>query len=328
MTATGGGEHGEHGVHPAHASHDEHVAHDKNGAHEEHAAHDKHAGHSVAMFRDRFWLSLALTIPTLVWSALFQEWFGYTAPEFPGAAYLSAILGTVVYFYGGWVFLQGAVGELRVRRPGMMTLISLAITVAFVYSLAVTMGAPGMALWWELATLVTIMLLGHWIEMRSISQAQGALKALAKLLPSTAERVDAGGGVESVPIADLRDGDVVLVRPGAAVPADGAVSEGSSDLNESMITGESRPVRKQPGDAVIAGTMNGAGSLRIEVTGTGEQTALARIMRLVSQAQGSRSRAQALADRAAIHLTLIAVGSAVNTQVVWQLVGAETAFAN
>jgi P-type Cu2+ transporter len=297
------------------------------GEHAEHAAHDKHAGHSVAMFRDRFWLSFALTIPTLVWSELFQGWFGYTAPDFPGAAYLSALFGTVVYFYGGWVFLQGAARELRVRRPGMMTLISLAITVAFVYSLAVTMGVPGMALWWELATLVTIMLLGHWIEMRSISQAQGALKALAKLLPSDAERLGDGGAIETVPIAELRDGDVVLVRPGAAVPADGTVREGASDLNESMITGESRPVRKQAGDGVIAGTVNGAGSLRVEVTGTGDHTALARIMRLVAQAQGSRSRAQALADRAAFLLTLIAVGSAVVTLVVWLAVGAETAFA-
>jgi Cu2+-exporting ATPase len=279
------------------------------------------------MFRDRFWLSLALTVPTLIWSELLQEWLGYTAPTFPGAQYLPAVFGTIVYFYGGWVFLQGAARELRSLRPGMMTLITLAITVAFVFSLAIVLGAPGMALWWELATLVTIMLLGHWIEMRSISQAQGALKALAKLLPSTADRVGADGTVASVPIGDLRDGDVVLVRPGAAVPADGTVREGSSDLNESMITGESRPVRKTPGDAVIAGTVNGGGSLRVEVTGTGEQTALARIMRLVEQAQGSRSRAQALADRAAFLLTLIAVGSAIVTLIVWLAVGAETAFA-
>ncbi len=320
-------EHAAHGRAGGDAAHAEHGGRDAHAAHDDHAAHDKHAGHSVAMFRDRFWLSLALTIPTLIWSELFQEWFRYTAPDFPGAAYLSAVLGTVVYFYGGWVFLQGAARELRVWRPGMMTLISLAITVAFTYSLAVTFGAPGMALWWELATLVTIMLLGHWIEMRSISQAQGALKALAKLLPSTAERLGVGGQVETVPIADLRDGDLVLVRPGAAVPADGAVREGSSDVNESMITGESRPVRKQAGDDVIAGTVNGAGSLRVEVTGTGDRTALARIMRLVAQAQGSRSRAQALADRAAFLLTLIAVGSAVITLVVWLLVGAELSFA-
>jgi Cu2+-exporting ATPase len=317
-----GESHGAHGGHPAPA-----MPPTSHGEHASHAAHDKHAGHSVAMFRDRFWLSLALTVPTLIWSELLQEWLGYTAPTFPGAQYLPAVFGTIVYFYGGWVFLQGAARELRSLRPGMMTLITLAITVAFVFSLAIVLGAPGMALWWELATLVTIMLLGHWIEMRSISQAQGALKALAKLLPSTADRVGADGTVASVPIGDLRDGDVVLVRPGAAVPADGTVREGSSDLNESMITGESRPVRKTPGDAVIAGTVNGGGSLRVEVTGTGEQTALARIMRLVEQAQGSRSRAQALADRAAFLLTLIAVGSAIVTLIVWLAVGAETAFA-
>jgi Cu2+-exporting ATPase len=329
MPAQPDGGHGEsHGAHGAHEGHAAPAmpptAHGEHGAH---AAHDKHAGHSVAMFRDRFWLSLALTVPTLIWSELLQEWLGYTAPTFPGAEYLPAVFGTIVFFYGGWVFLQGAARELRSLRPGMMTLISLAITVAFTYSLAIVFGAPGMALWWELATLVTIMLLGHWIEMRSISQAQGALKALAKLLPSTADRVGADGTVASVPIGDLRDGDVVLVRPGAAVPADGTVREGSSDLNESMITGESRPVRKTPGDAVIAGTVNGGGSLRVEVTGTGEQTALARIMRLVEQAQGSRSRAQALADRAAFLLTLIAVGSAIVTLIVWLAVGAETAFA-
>jgi Cu2+-exporting ATPase len=329
MPAQPDGGHGE--SHGAHGAHEGHAAPamppTAHGEHAAHAAHDKHAGHSVAMFRDRFWLSLALTVPTLIWSELLQEWLGYTAPTFPGAQYLPAVFGTIVYFYGGWVFLQGAARELRSLRPGMMTLITLAITVAFVFSLAIVLGAPGMALWWELATLVTIMLLGHWIEMRSISQAQGALKALAKLLPSTADRVGADGTVASVPIGDLRDGDVVLVRPGAAVPADGTVREGSSDLNESMITGESRPVRKTPGDAVIAGTVNGGGSLRVEVTGTGEQTALARIMRLVEQAQGSRSRAQALADRAAFLLTLIAVGSAIVTLIVWLAVGAETAFA-
>src|SRR4029450_8300244 len=208
------------------------------------------------------------------------------------------------FAYGGWVFVKGAFGELADRRPGMMTLIALAISVAFVFSLAVTFGVPGRDLWGELATLVTIMVLGHWIEMRSISQAQGALKELAKLLPDTAERlIDAR--TETVPVADLHDGDLVLVRPGASIPADGVVREGSSDVNESMITGESRPVRKEPGAKVIAGTTNGPGSLRIEVTGTGERTALAGIMRLVAQAQSSRSRAQALADRAAFLLTVV-----------------------
>ena len=293
---------------------------------DEHAAHDRHAGHSVAMFRDRFWITLLLTVPTLVWSEMIQGWFGFTAPAFPGATYVPAIFGTAVYLYGGWVFLAGGIRELRDRLPGMMTLISLAISVAFVFSLAVTVGFPGDALWWELATLVTIMLLGHWIEMRSIFQASGALRELAKLLPSTAQRLT-GDRIDEVAIADLREGDLVLVRPGASVPADGVVRDGKSDVNESMITGESVPVTKTKDSKVIAGTVNGAGSLRIEVTGTGERTALANIMRLVEQAQTSRSRAQALADRAAFLLTMIAIAAGVVTLIVWTALGAPAAFA-
>ncbi len=231
-----------------------------------------------------------------------------------------------MFIYGGRVFIQGAIRELKDRLPGMMTLISLAIIVAFVFSAVVTLGFPGMPLWEELATLVTIMLLGHWIEMRSISQAQGALKELAKLLPDTATRV-VGDRTEDVPIADLRDGDVLLVRPGASVPADGVVLQGASAVNEALITGESAPVEKAEGAQVIAGTVNGSGSLRVEVTGTGERTALAGIMRLVEQAQTSRSRAQALADRAAFLLTFVALGAAVVTLVVWLALRAEPAFA-
>lgn len=278
------------------------------------------------MFRDRFWLTLALTIPTLIWSDMIQRWFGFTAPLFPGAAYIAPVFGTAVYLYGGSVFLAGALRELRDRLPGMMTLISLAISVAFFFSLAVTFGYPGEALWWELASLVAIMLLGHWIEMRSISQASGALQELAKLLPSTAQRI-VGDRIEDVPIASLADGDLVLVRPGASVPADGVVRDGKSDVNESMITGESVPVEKVEGTKVIAGTVNGAGSLRVEVTGTGERTALASIMRLVEQAQTSRSRAQALADRAAFLLTIIAIAAGGLTLVVWLSLGATGAFA-
>jgi Cu2+-exporting ATPase len=268
------------------------------------------------MFRDKFWVSLALTIPTLIWGHMLQGALGYTAPRFPGAAWIPAVFGTAVFFYGGWVFIRGAAREIRDRLPGMMTLIALAISVAFVFSAVVTIGFPGMPLWEELATLVTIMLLGHWIEMRSISRAQGALEELAKLLPDEATRV-VGKELETVPIAALRDGDVVLVRPGASVPADGVVREGASTVNESMITGESRPAEKGSGDRLIAGTVNGAGSLRVEVTGTGGRTALAGIMRLVAQAQSSRSRAQALADRAAFILTLVALGSGVVTFVAW-----------
>ncbi|MFL5581875.1 MAG: heavy metal translocating P-type ATPase [Gemmatimonadaceae bacterium] len=294
--------------------------------HDEHAGHDKHAGHSVAMFRDKFWLTLALTVPTLVWTPMLQQWFGYRAPVFPGSRYVPALFGTLVFLYGGVVFLRGAVGELRARQPGMMTLISLAITVAFVFSAAVTLGVPGMDLWWELATLVTIMVLGHWIEMRSISQAQGALNELAKLLPSVAVRLE-GDRVEEVPIGELREGDLLLVRPGASVPADGVVRQGHSAVNEAMITGESRPVEKGEGDRVIAGTVNESGSLRVEVTGIGERTALAGIMRLVQQAQTSRSRAQALADRAAFYLTIIAVVAAVITLIGWLVAGATAAYA-
>jgi Cu2+-exporting ATPase len=291
-----------------------------------HAGHDKHAGHSVDMFRRKFWGTLLLSIPTLVWSPMIQHWFGYEAWGRPGAArWVPALFGMLVFVYGGWVFVKGAIGELADRRPGMMTLIALAISVAFVFSLAVTFGFPGADLWWELATLVTIMVLGHWIEMRSISQAQGALKELAKLLPDTAERA-VGERTEIVPVSDLRAGDLVLIRPGASIPADGVVRDGSSDVNESMITGESRPVRKAPGSPVIAGTVNASGSLRVEVSGTGEKTALAGIMRLVAQAQSSRSRAQALADRAAFLLTVVAVVAAVATLVGWSLAGAGASF--
>ena len=278
------------------------------------------------MFRDRFWITLLLSLPTLVWSGMIQTWFGFTAPSFAGSAYIPPIFGTAVYVYGGWVFVAGGIRELRDRLPGMMTLISLAISVAFIFSLAVTFGYPGDALWWELATLVTIMLLGHWIEMRSIFQAHGALRELARLLPSTAQRI-VGERIEEVPISTLRESDLVLVRPGASIPADGIVREGKSEVNESMITGESVPVAKTEGAKVIAGTVNGAGSLRVEVTGTGERTALANIMRLVEQAQTSRSRAQALADRAAFILTIVAIAAGTVTFIAWTAFGAPGAFA-
>ena len=302
--------------------HADHAAHGKHADNDEHSGHDKHAGHGVAMFRDRFWLTLLLTVPTVIWSEMIQHWFGYTAPHFAGSAYIPAVFGTVVYFYGGWPFLQGGYRELRDRLPGMMTLISLAITVAFVYSVIVTLGVvSGMDLWWELATLVAIMLLGHWIEMRSISQASGALKELAKLLPDVAVRLDASGNTQEVLATELTRGDLLLIKPGAGIPADGLVREGKSAVNESMITGESNPVDKTAGEKVIAGTINGQGSLRVEVTGTGDETALAGMMRLVEQAQSSRSRAQALADRAAFLLTVVAVASAAVTAIAWPLLG-------
>jgi P-type Cu2+ transporter len=312
----------DHHAHGGHASHAGKAAPD-----DAHGGHDKHAGHSVAMFRDKFWLTLVLAVPTVFWSGMIQHWFGYTAPQFPGSTYIPAVFGTIVYLYGGQPFLRGAYNELRNRLPGMMTLISLAITVAFVYSALVTLGVvEGLDLWWELATLVAIMLLGHWIEMRSINQAQGALKELAKMLPDMAVLLDASGTPKEVPVADLKRGDLLLIRPGAGIPADGVVKEGTSAVNESMITGESKPMDKTAGEKVIAGTVNGQGSLRVEVTKTGDETALAGIMRLVEQAQTSRSRAQALADRAAFYLTIIAIVAATITAIVWPLLGESWAF--
>jgi P-type Cu2+ transporter len=297
------------------------ATHRRDEGHGSHSGgHDRHAGHSVAMFRDKFWLTLALTVPVVVLSPDIQEWFGYSLPTFPGEQFAAAILGTIVFLYGGLAFLRGAQSELADRRPGMMTLISLAIIVAFVTSWAGTLGLFEVEIWWELASLITIMLLGHWLEMRSIAQAEGALAALAALLPDSAERVTPTGS-EEVPIAELRVGDIVLVRPGARVPADGIVDEGTADVDESMITGESRSVTKEPGDTVIAGTVAAGSSLRVRVTATGDETALSGIMRLVEQAQASASRAQALADRAAAILFYVALAAGTITLVVWWLLG-------
>jgi Cu2+-exporting ATPase len=285
-----------------------------------HGNHDRHAGHSVAMFRDKFWLSFALTIPVVIWSTDVQHWLGYTAPSFPGSKFIPAILGTVVFVYGGLVFIRGAWGELADRKPGMMTLITLAIVVAFGTSLAATFGLFEIDVWWELASLITIMVLGHWLEMRAISQARGALNALAALLPDTAERVR-GADTQSVPLSELRVGDIVLVRPGARVPADGTVVDGAADVDESMITGESKTVTKAAGAKVIAGTVASGGSLRVRITAIGDQTALSGIMRLVATAQASGSRTQALADRAAAILFYVAVVSGAITFTYWWFSG-------
>ena len=284
------------------------------------AGHDRHAGHSVAMFRDKFWLSFALTVPVVFWSSDVQHWLRYAAPSFFGSRYIPAILGTVVFVYGGLVFLRGAWSELTDRKPGMMTLISLAIIVAFGTSLAATFGFFEIEVWWELASLITIMVLGHWLEMRAITQARGALDALAALLPDTAERVS-GTENTTVPISELKVGDVVLARPGARVPADGTVVEGNADVDESMITGESKTVPKGPGAKVIAGTVASGGSLHVRITAIGDQTALSGIMRLVATAQASGSRTQALADRAAALLFYVAVASGAITFTYWWLAG-------
>ncbi|HEX2221734.1 MAG TPA: heavy metal translocating P-type ATPase [Candidatus Limnocylindria bacterium] len=308
-----------HAGHAAHAA--AQAASAGHGAHGSHGSGpDKHAGHDPDVFRRQFWIVLLLTIPVVAWSEEVQEWLGYRAPAVPGADLIPAILGTIVFLYGGRVFLAGAVAELRDRQPGMMTLISLAIVVAFVASGAATLGVFQVEVWWELATLITVMSLGHWLEMRSIAQARGALSALAELLPDEAERVTEGG-IERIRTADIALGDVVLVRPGARVPADGDVVDGAADVDESMITGESRPVGKERGDRVVAGTVAAGGSLRVRVTAVGDQTALSGIMRLVAEAQASNSRAQALADRAAALLFYVALVAGVLTLTVWTILG-------
>jgi Cu2+-exporting ATPase len=294
------------------------------GGHEQHSGHASghgdHSGHEQ-MFRQRFWVSLALSVPVLVWSDTIQQWFGYAAPQFPGSALIVPVIATAVFLYGGLPFLQMAGGELRARAPGMMTLISMAITVAYAFSMATLVLDLGQDFFWELVTLIDIMLLGHWLEMRSVRQASGALEALATLMPDSAEVVQPDGSVQSRPAGELDVGEVFLVRPGSSVPADGRVVEGSSKVDEAMITGESRPVDKTPGDQLIGGTVNeGDASLRAEVSATGEDTALAGIMRLVADARASKSSTQLLADRAAGLLFWAALGAAAVTFLVWTLI--------
>ncbi|MDQ1673104.1 MAG: P-type Cu2+ transporter [Frankiaceae bacterium] len=297
------------------------------GEHSVAASHGGHGGHGdhAAQFRDRFWLSLLLALPVVGFSQMFSDLLGYVPPENTG--WISPVLGTVVFFYGGWPFLTGAWSEIRSRQPGMMLLITLAITVSFVASAATSLGIGSLDLdfWWELALLVVIMLLGHWLEMRALGQASNALDALAALLPDDAERVTPDGAFERVALSDLHPDDVVLVRSGGRVPADGVVTDGEAEVDESMITGESRAVTKRSGDRVVAGTVATDSALRVRVGAVGENTALAGIQRLVEQAQESRSRAQALADRAAALLFYFAVTVASVTFIVWTLLGETSA---
>jgi P-type Cu2+ transporter len=285
-----------------------------------HGGHGDHSGHDPARFRDRFWVTLALTVPVVFFSPMFQDLLGYAAPRFPASTLVSPVLGAVIFVYGGWPFLQGAYEEARARQPGMMLLIGLAITVAFGASVATEFGAFDLDFWWELAALIAIMLLGHWQEMKAIGQAGSALAALAELLPDQAERITADG-IETIPISELVEGDLVLVRSGGRIPADGDVAEGSAAVDESMLTGESRPVSKSTGDPVTAGTVATDSALRIEVGAVGEKTALAGIQRLVEEAQSSRSRAQALADRAAGLLFYIATAAGLITYIAWTVLG-------
>lgn len=299
--------------------------HHEHSSHDNHSDHDKHVGHNPNMFKQKFWLSLALTIPTLVFSHTIQQWLGISF-GFAYSEYIPALFGIIIFLYGGLVFLRSARGELEAKQPGMMTLISMAITVAFGYSLAVTLGlVDGMDFWWELATLVTIMLLGHWIEMASVESARGALDELAKLLPDEAELVT-DDGTRKIAIGELKSGDHILVRPGTQVPVDGEVIKGASEVNESMLTGESKPAKKTVGMGVIGGTINTSGSLTVQVTKVGNDTALAGIMKLVEEAQNSKSNTQMLADKAASYLAYIAIGAALLTWLSWALTGASTDF--
>ncbi len=301
--------------------------------------HDRHAGHSTNIFKKKFWVSLVLTIPVVLYSDLPEKLFGWTAPEFLGSQYLPLVFGSIVFFYGGWIFLTSAIRELRAKLPGMMTLIALAITTAYLWSIYAVLSNKE-TLFWELTTLITVMLLGHWMEMRAVQGAQSALKELSKLLPDTAEIIIQKSKIKNqndnlksknetkiIPLSELKEGDIVFVRPGGKIPADGTVVEGKSDVNESLMTGESKPAAKSPGSEVIAGAINGDGALKIKVTKIGEHTFLAGVVRLVEEAQASKSRLQMLSDRAAFYLTVIAVAGGILTLLAWLLLKADPAFA-
>jgi len=284
----------------------------------------------VADFRRRLWVSLVLTLPVLTTSHMIQQFLGLRdALAFPGDRYVGFGFASAVYFYGGWPFFTGFADEVRARLPGMMTLVALAITVAYAYSTLVVFGLPGDVFFWETATLIDIMLLGHWLEMRSVLGASRALEQLVRLLPADAHRLrpDGGGGIEDVPVAALRPGDRVLVKPGERIPTDGEISDGRTTVDQALLTGESRPVEKGPGDAVIGGAVNGESAVTTRVTRTGADTYLAQVIELVRQAQETRSRTQDLADRAALWLTIIALSAGAATFVAWLTAGRELYFA-
>ena len=290
-------------------------------SHQGHTEYDKHAGHRTEDFLKKFWISLLITIPVFFYSEMAKEVFNIRGPLFVGWQYVLLFLGTIVYFYCGWIFLQNAYRELKVRLPGMMTLIAIAITAAYTYSVFSVFSGGMHDLLFELASLISIMLLGHYIEMRSVSGAQEALKELSKLLPDTAELVH-GIEIHTVPLFELKVGDIVLVKPGSKIPADGIIIEGESDVNESILTGESKPVHKTAGVNVIAGSINGDGSLKVRIETIGEKTFLAGVMRLVAEAQVSKSKLQMLSDRAAFYLTIIAIVGGTITFFAWLSVGA------
>lgn len=303
-------------------NHEDHAGDAPSMAHEGHQD-ESHQGHGTdhsgheEMFRRRFWISLALSLPVILFSTTVQQWLGFSTPVFPGSNWIVPVLSVIIFWYGGIPFIEMAIPEIKQRAPGMMSLITLAIVVAFLYSIATTFLKFGDSFYWELVTLIDVMLLGHWIEMRSVRQASGSLGELAKLLPDTAELINSDGSIETVPIHQLGPGNLILIRPGESVPVDGKVVEGQSHIDESMITGESNLVSKSIDDQVIAGTINDDGSLRISVSATGDDTALAGIMRLVKEAQQSKSNTQILADKAAGWLFYIALAVAVLTGIGW-----------
>ena len=302
--------------------------HHENHNHEEHSGHSHHEHHKqmVEDFKFRFWWVLGLTIPILALSPMIQEFLNVDW-RFAGDTWILAALSSVVYFFGGWPFLSGLIDELKKKQPGMMTLIALAITVAYVYSTAVVFGFDGHLLYWELSTLVGIMLLGHWVEMRSVMSASAALEKLAELLPGKAHRVKEDGSTEEVPLEELQKGDKVLIKPGEKIPADGVVVKGESSVNEAMLTGESKPVSKTTDDEVIGGAVNGEGSLTIEINKTGDDSFLSQVMDLVRQAQESKSKTQDLANRAAFWLTIVALTAGALTFMAWSLfTGQELSF--
>ena len=332
-------DHSDHNGHDMHQGHEEHTGHDMHNEHESHAGHDMHAekdrhakhnGHEShgghvdhsgheEIFRKRFWVSLFLAIPVLLFSQSIQNWLGFKMPEFIGSSWIVPVFSTIIFLFGGIPFIQMAIPELRNKKPGMMALISLAISVSFLYSVTTTFFPLGESFYWELVTLIVVMLFGHWMEMRSVRKASSALNELAKLMPDTAELIYKNGKTRTVSTAELKDGDLILIRPGENIAADGEVVEGESDVNEALITGESTPVKKIPGSTVIAGSINEVGSLRVRVTATGDKTALAGIMRLVEQAQKSKSNTQLVADKAAAWLFYAALAIAGLSAVLWSI---------
>ncbi len=318
--AGNGDNHADHAEHDRHGDHHQGQSENHQGAHGSHEDHGSHHEHMVQDFKRRFFVSLILTVPLAVMSPMLRSLVGFDdAVFFPGHMLVMLVLATVIFFYGGWPFLKGLVDELKDGAPGMMTLIALAITVAYGYSGLVALGVKGKVFFWELASLIDIMLLGHWIEMRSVMAASGAMEKLAKLVPGQAHRLQEDGSTEDVAVGELEKGDKVLVKPGEKVPADGTIVDGNSSVNESMLTGESKPVAKGSGDEVIGGAVNGEGSLTIEVKKVGADSFLNQVMDMVEKAQGSKSKAQGLADKAAAWLTFIALGAGGLTMAAWLL---------